>query len=210
MCVTARRRPARSLREGFSLLEVVIAAGLVMATVTVVTATVVNASRAGSRIDSSMTVDRVLRREVERLRALPYCAPSYPTMSQPHWAEGCSAEDLVGAVFPHAVASANRESARYVIVGATAEQPAGSFVTCEEVDGLSLTRVARFLAAEGSEPLGPDASAGWAVWCASPPPAAALEVRVNVVEGDVRREGRIVHAALPPVTSELGASGSGG
>jgi type II secretory pathway pseudopilin PulG len=197
------RRPLRP-RGGFSLLEAVVAAGLLLMTVTVVTATVLNASRAGSRLDRAMTVDRALRREVERLRSLPYCAPAYPAITQGEWEVADGAADLLDAVFPHAVVAANRGGARFVAVAGGNEEPAGCFVTLRDVDGVSITCVARFLADGGSAPLGPEAVAEWAVWRFAPPPADGLEVRVFAEHDGLRREQRVVRAALPPLPAAAG------
>ncbi len=204
------RRPSRALRESaFSLFEVVVAAALLLLTVTVVTATVVNASAAGSRLSRTMAVDRALSREVERFRALPYCAPAYPAMTEDEYPGEREASDAVGAVFPHAATVHNTESARFVAGPGAGEAPPGSFVTVREVDGVTLTTVARFLAAGGAEPLGAGAVIGWAVWCAVPPPAGALELRVSATREGVRRDCCIRVGSLPPAHTAGGADGGG-
>lgn len=199
MRLTGGHGSLRGSRDGFSLLEAVVAAGLLMLTVTVTTATILNASRAGSRLDRAMTVDRALRREVEGLRALPFCAPAYPAFTQEEWEMADGAADLLAAVFPHAVVGANREGARFIAVAGGSEEPAGCFVTLEDVSGVRITCVARFLAAGGSAPLGPEALAGWAVWRVAPPPAGGLEVRVIAEQNGLRREQGFVRRALSPL-----------
>ena len=87
--------------SGFSLLEVAIAAAVLFMTVTAVSAAVVGVSRSGARLRASMDADRAVRSEAERLRALPYCAVSYP---QPGAAQGANGPDLVAAVDIVAVA----------------------------------------------------------------------------------------------------------
>jgi len=210
MHVGARGRQGRGPAQGFSLLEVVIAAGLLLLTITIVTATAVSLSEAGSRLRRTMAVDRVLRGEAERLRALPYCAASYPAMTQAEVAAGRPADDLVGGLFPHAMVSLNRDDARFVAGGAPGDEPAGAFVTVIAIDDVTITRVARFLADGGSSPMGADAVVGWGLWGATPPPAAAVDVELRARAGGLHRECRLVCGALVPEASGTDAGSSGG
>lgn len=115
-------RPAPGATGGFTLLEAVMAAGLVLLTVTAVTLCVVTVSRAGAGIERSMDGDRAAWRVSERLRALPFCAGSYPQAA----AAGGRAPDLVAAVFPHSDPALNTLSARYVAVAVDGGRPAPS------------------------------------------------------------------------------------
>ena len=69
---------ARGGSAGFTLLEVVVAGGILLLTIAAVTFCVVNVSRAGARLERSMDADRAVRQVAQRLRLLPYCAGSYP------------------------------------------------------------------------------------------------------------------------------------
>ena len=185
---------------GFSLLEVVIAAALLLMTVTAVSATVVGVSRAGARLGASMDADRAVRSEAERLRALPYCAASYP---QPG-ARGEEAPDLVAAVFPHALTAQNAPSARYVAAAEESGAPAGSFVTLLTRDGVVVRCVARFLAGPDGPELGPGQLAGWDLTGSDTPPAPALSVVLSAEPGS--RSVWVMRSALsvpPPAPSSL-------
>ena len=105
---------------GFTLLEAVIAAGLVLLTVTAVTLCVATVSRTGARLETRMDGDRAAWRVAERLRVLPFCADSYPRATVPI---GDRASDLVAAVFPHADLASNTASARYTGAAADGEEP---------------------------------------------------------------------------------------
>lgn len=196
MPVTSGRPSPRLRGDGFSLFEVVIAAALLLLTVAVVTTTVVNASAAGSRLRRTMAVDRALAREVERLRALPYCAPAYPAVAEGEYVAGDEAGGAVGVVFPHAVAARNTASARFVTGHIPGDAPAGSFVSVREIDGVTVTMVARFVAHGVAEPLGAAAVTGWATWRASPPPAGAVEVHLRAALEGIERAGRVRFVSL--------------
>ncbi len=103
------RWDARAAR-GFSLLEVLVASALLLATVTAVSLCVTSVSRGGARLEAAMEADRALRMVAGHLGALPYCAPSYPDARE---AAGMDATDLVAAVFPHALGAASTPEARY-------------------------------------------------------------------------------------------------
>ncbi len=209
MSVTTGRRSPRGRRAGFSLFEVVVAAALLLLTISVVTAAVVNASAAGSRLGRTMALDRALAREVQRLRALPYCAPAYPALDEEQYAAGGQAGDAVVAVFPHAVTARNAESAWFVTAQTAGDAPAGSFVTIREVDGVTVTTVARFVGCGAVEPLGADAVVGWAAWCAAPPPAGAVDVHLRATREGIARECRVRLASLPAGRVPGGAEGGG-
>ncbi len=110
--VSATGRPWSA--AGFSLLEVVIAAGLLLMTITAVTACITSVSRGGARAEAEMDADRAVCAVAERLRGLPFCAAPYPDSAA---IRGPGAGDLVAAVFPHARVSENAETAYYVAAG---------------------------------------------------------------------------------------------
>jgi hypothetical protein len=154
---------------GFSLLEVVVAAALLLLTVTATTACVTAVSRAGQRLEGEMAADRALASVTARLRCLPFCPSALPA---PAAECGPGASDLVSAVFPHARADGGTEEGYFVAVSEDGI-PAGSFVTSLSADGVRIVCVARFRDAAGGW-LGPDDLAGFDVHTAGRVPAAAL------------------------------------
>jgi hypothetical protein len=194
MHLTGLQRLYRSGSAGFSLLEVVIAAGLLLLTVTAVTLSVTTASRGAARLEGAMDADRAVRTTAERLRALPFCASAYPVLGTAA-PSARRARDLVAAVFPHARTASNTPTAWFV--GADEDDvAAGSFVTVLDVGGVSVRCVAKFLAAGNGLPLDAAALAGWAQWEATEPPASALEVRMRAVSSGSARLVVIVRSAL--------------
>ncbi len=99
MRLNVQSRLARGGSAGFTLLEVVVAGGILLLTIAAVTFCVVNVSRAGARLERSMDADRAVRQVAQRLRLLPYCASSYPQAANE---SDTHAGDLIAAVFPHA------------------------------------------------------------------------------------------------------------
>ena len=168
-----------------------VAASLLFMTVTAVSATVVGVSHAGARLQSSMNADRAIRSEAERLRSLPYCAATYP---QPGGGRGANGEDLVAAVFPHAVTAENEPSARYVAVADESGAPAGSFVTLVARDGVVVRCVACFSSGADGPGLGPESLAGWDMAGSDAPPAPTLIVTLSADPG--ARSIRLVRSAL--------------
>ena len=188
-------RRGRGRREhraaGFSLLEAVIAAGLVLMTVTAVTVCVGSVSRAGVRLDKTMDADRAVRGVAERLRALPFCAPAYPLPTdQP------AGPDLVAAVFPHATPWRNIPAARYVDAAGDAAAAPGSFVTLIEQDGVEVRCVARFLTGPDGPSLGPPDVAGWDGGASGEPPAPAIAVELSAQGAGQARGTVLVRTAL--------------
>jgi len=178
-------------RGGFSLLEVVIAAALLLLTVTAVSSTVVGVSRAGARLRASMDADRAMRSVAERLRTLPYCASSYP---QPLGGSGEEGADVLAAVFPHADSAQNAQRARYAAAADDGGAPAGSFVTLLTRDGVLVQCVAWFQASPDGPRLGPEKLAGWDVAESDAPPAPTLSLTLSADPGG--RSIRIVRSAL--------------
>ncbi len=104
-------------------------------------------------------------------------------------------EDLLGAVFPHADATRNTPTARYVHSDGE-EAPAGSFVTVFTEGGVDVLCVARFLAAEDGPPLEPVAVEGWALADGDQPPGSALSVRLTATSQGTTRSADFTRAAL--------------
>jgi hypothetical protein len=197
---TARRRAD----AGFSLLEAVVAAGLLLMTVTAVTLCIGSVSRAGVRLERTMDADRAARRVAERLRALPFCARAYPLLvGEP------SSPDLVAAVFPHAQPARNTASARYVGAAGDPDAPPNSFVTLFEDRGVEVRCVAQFLSAPDGAPVVSSDVGEWGGGASASPPGAALAVELAAVGPGGDRRVRFVGVALarPCVDLATGAPG---
>lgn len=176
--------------SGFTLLEVVVAAALILLTVTAVTGGVTASARAAMHSAAAARADEALASVAERLRCLPFCARRLPETPPPSW-EG--AGDVLAAVFPHADAMAATDLARFVQV----DEPgidAGSFVTRVDEGGVSVTCTARFLDA-GGHYLSPGELAGFDISTSALPPAASLDVLLSAQVGTVARSCRIVCCA---------------
>ena len=87
----------RRSAAGFSLLEVVVAAAVLLATVTAVTFCVASVSRGGARVEATMDADRAVRAVAEGLRALPFCAAAYPVAGA---SQGSAPGDLIASCLP--------------------------------------------------------------------------------------------------------------
>jgi hypothetical protein len=178
-------------RRAFSLLEAIIAVGMLACTVLAVTGMVSLAQGQTVRCAHEQQARQLVANAVEDLRSLPFLR------SSPDLAAGQGGADLVGSVFPHARVSQNRDTAYYCPEG-TAEWPAGSFIsTCEESFG-SLTMAATFVR---STPL------GWVAVCeplvcgflahqATELPAPALRVTVILAWNEA---GRARHVSVTRV-----------
>ncbi len=142
----------------------------------------------------------------ERLRRLPYCAPSYPAA-----AAEAAPTDLLAAVFPHAVASRSTATARYVGGPGDAQAPAGAFVSVWVEQDVPVTCVARFLVGAQGAPLGPAAVSGWDGATAAAPPSPALEVVLSAAPrggAEGRRTVRLECGALAPGTAPQSGEGA--
>ena len=193
--------------DGFSLLEVVIAASLLLLTVTSVTAAVTSVSHAGRRADAAMRVDGALGSVISRLASLPFCAPALPALPS---GDCTSATDLLAAVFPDAGAPRDTAAARYVEADGDGV-PAGSFVTHFDQGGVLINCVARFRAEVQGSYLGPADLTGWDLVVSGRPPAPLLEVEVSASADGVARMGLLVREAgtdpvpSPPPTATVGS-----
>ncbi len=183
--------PCRPVSYGFSLVEVVVASGLLLTTITAVTFCVTSVSASGARLQKVMDADRAVRVVAERLAALPFYASSADAGST----SDTEADDLLGAVFPHADMARNTPTARYVHSDGE-EAPAGSFVTVFTQGGVDVQCVARFLAAEDGPALEPSAVEGWARVDGDQPPGCALSVRLTATSHGTGRSASLIRAAL--------------
>jgi hypothetical protein len=201
----ARSRPVRGVSTGFTLLEVVVAGGILLLTIAAVTLCVVNVSRAGARLERSMDADRAVRRVAQRLRLLPFCSASFPRVAAE---PGAGQGDLVSSVFPHADPAQNTPVARYV-ASAGEEGPVGSFVTLLLEDGVQIRCVARFLAAADGPELGVEAMSGWDALAVAAPPSPTLSLTLSTAGN-----GRIVRFSRSALSGAPGGvqptAGAGG
>jgi hypothetical protein len=206
MHLTARGTARGRVAAGFSLLEAVIAASLLLMTITAVTTCVAGFSGAGARLEENMDRDRALRLVAERLGVLPFCAGSYP---QAGAEPGDPAGDLLAAVFPHARTAQNTPTARYVAADWDGVAPAGSFVTLLTEDGVRVTCVARFLAGTDEPPLRADDLGEWDAASAAAPPASAVSVELTLDNGG--RGITLVRSAMAeaPIAEPAATAGAG-
>jgi hypothetical protein len=191
----SRRRAA-----GFSLLEAVVAAGLLLLTVTAVSMCVTAAVRADARLDRTRDADAALQRRAERLRSLYFCPASLPV--QP---DDLAAADLCTVAFPHATPWKNTAGARYVDApGDPAAEP-GSFVTVSDEHGVEVRCTAWFRRGAEGPRLTPADLLGWDVETAEEPPGSAMEVVLSARSPGGERTVRLVLAALAPEIAEVPA-----
>ena len=202
MHVTAHGWRDGCLSGGFSLLEAVIAAGLLLLTVAAVSLCVGSAVRAGARLERTRGADAALRLSAERLRSLPFCAPSLPAPP-----DGPATSDLCAAVFPHAASWKNVAGARYVAVGSEPAVSPGSFVTLFDEGGVEVCCTAWFLRGADGPRLGPADLSGWDLETEGEPPGPALEVVLSARGPGGERTVRLVLAALAPRLAPHAAAG---
>jgi hypothetical protein len=189
--VTAGPLSRRTRAAGFSLLEVVIAAGLLLLTVTSVTAAVASVSLSGRRAAATMKADGVLESVISDLASLPFCAAALPAAPA---ADHTAATDFLAAVFPDAGAPRNTAAARYLPTDEDGV-PGGSFVTRFDQEGVQVTCVARFRRQAGGAWMGPADLSGWDLAASVRLPAPVLVVDVVATAGGAHRTGRLVRVA---------------
>jgi type II secretory pathway pseudopilin PulG len=180
--------------RGFSLIEAVVAASILLLTCAAVSVTFTATLRAKRAVDRRSALESAADSECERLTALPFWRRV--TSSTP-----LTPTSLVAEVFPHARSECNTLDASYL--SASGPGGPGTFVTRTRVNGVSVQRIATFLAgARGEEtPLPDHVLRGWAVWDgASVPPATTLclAIRVSLAEHVVTRDIELV-AVRPSV-----------
>jgi type II secretory pathway pseudopilin PulG len=203
MHLTSRGSRDRQHAGGFSLLEAVVAAGLLLLTITAVSVCVGGVVRAGTRLEGTGEADAALQRVADRLRSLPFCAPSLPVS-----ADGPAASDLCSAVFPHAWSWKNTADARYVVVAGDPAADPGSFVTVLDEGGVEVRCSASFLRGADGPRLSPTDLVGWDMETAAEPPAPTLEVVLCVRGPGGLRSVRLVLGALAPRLASFAATGA--
>ena len=185
-------------RDGFSLLEAVIAVAI-LGLACVAVSGVLGASLTAERsLERRRHLEAVLAAEGERLAALPY----YRRADGTEWPAMPSS--LLGDVFPHALPASNGPSAFYADGSGAAA--AGTFVSDVPADDLTVRRLSRFVIVSpaGLEAVAPDALSAWAIWSDALPPAGLLEVELQASWRGLVVERRLVFSAVPPsVTSAV-------
>lgn len=198
MHVTAQLGERQPSTAGFSLLEVVVAAGLLLMTIAAVTACVTSVAGGGAHLRAAMDADRAARAVAERLRSLPFCAATLPA---PTSARGSAATDLVAAVFPHARVVENTGTARFIAAWEEGDARPGSFVTLVEENGVEVRCVARFLASEGGTAISAAELDGWSVSERAAPPSAILLMRLTASSRGSARTVSLMRSALTGPTA---------
>ena len=174
-------------QRGLTLIEVVVAAALVLGVVIAASdgvGTFTATTAQGARRDLA---EQRVADEIESLGALAFCDPSRPVD------EGA---DVISAVFPHADAARGTPQARFV-PGAADGRPPGTFVTnVPDTDGV-LTVAATFVAATacGWTPVTPVPGV-YDAGRTAPLPSGALAVVVTYTCGRGRHHGHAERDAV--------------
>jgi hypothetical protein len=127
-------------RAGFTIVEAVVAAALLLATCVAVSRVLDGSIRAEASARHRVRLEEVLTSECQRLAGLPFFVES----AGAGVADGPSAPDsLVAEVFPRGLSAQNSDDAFYV--GTSGGDEAGTFVTRSRVGEVTLSRHAVFL-----------------------------------------------------------------
>jgi len=187
--------------RGLTLIEVVVAAALVLSVVIVASTTIGSLAGATARADRGTLADDRVADEIEALRALVFCDPGRPAGEH---------ADLVSTVFPHADAARNIDGAAYDPAPAHG-CPAGTFTTTTADSQGILTVAATYVTATavGWRPSAPSPTGPYDAGRSAPLPSAALSVIVSYVchrRPQTARAGRqVVIAARPGGLCDLQA-----
>ena len=179
--------------RGLTLIEVVVAAALVLSVVIVASTTIGSLAGATARADRGTLADDRVADEIEALRALGFCDPGQPIGER---------ADLVSTVFPHADAARNTDGAEYDPTPAHGF-PAGTFTTTTADGQGILTVAATFVTATaaGWRPVAPSPAGPYDAGRSAPLPSVALLVTVSFVchrRPQTARAGRQVVIAARP------------
>lgn len=158
--------------RGMTLIEVAVAAAVVMAISIAATGACLSARAAAGADQGRTAAVSGVAAQAETLRALPFDDPAA--------ASATPAADLLGAVFPHADPARDTPTAYWA--GEPADGcPAGTFFTVREAACGPLTIAATFLTAcaDGLQPLNADLLSGYDHAAGVCPPAAVLLLRVS-------------------------------
>lgn len=191
-------------RKGFSLVEALVAAAILLAACITASAVVVNALGASRFVDGRVVVDEVLASERARLAVLPYYAPAAaPVDGASSWDP--EAPSLLAQVFPHGQAGHNTAAASY-----WANADGAVFVTQRTLRGVDIRCEACFVrwGRTGWTALPAASVAGWAVWQSAALPAAAVEVRLIATAGTHTSALLMRLGALQPTVEKAACIGA--
>jgi type II secretory pathway pseudopilin PulG len=180
-------------KRGFSLVEALVAAAILLLICLSVTGTVLATMDARSVLDRRLYLEQAADAERVRLTALPYVRPVLAPIPENEWR--ASETSLVAEVFPHAQPEYNNGDASF-----GADQEGALFVTRALRDGVTLERTARFVRRTPSNwvRLSMADLPRWAMW-ESRPPATTLEITL-VATQDGRSVTRLMRVtALAPI-----------
>ena len=168
------RRASAACRHGFTLVEVVIAASLLLLTVACATPLLIGSQRTAARESRATEARRLAQSTVERLRSLPFGPARTAPAAQP---DGCA----VAALFPHADQGRNGPDA-FIVLADGGPWLAGTFVTRRRVGVYLVTTESRFAtaAAGGFAAVSTARLAGYDSPAGDELPSGALVVTVNV------------------------------
>ena len=175
--------------QGFSLIELLVAAGVATLMAASLTAAVANAQRAAGGAQAADRREAAAAALWEQLRALPYCT-----------AVPGGAGSILQRVFPHADVSRNVGDA-WFSPQACDGRPAGTFFSSAVLDGVPLSVAATFCTAEASgwQPLAPELLAGYSP---DQPPAANLMLSIRPVQDGAGAGGLLVIVPDRPPASD--------
>jgi len=199
-------------RSGFSLIEAVVAAAVLLLTCVAVGGTLAAVLRAERAVRQRSALQQVLVAESARLTSLPFFVQAAPP--QDVAAADLRPSSLLAVVFPHARPESNSSAACYCD-GRGPGTP-GSFVTLVDADGVALRRETRFVVGGGThwEVVMPVALEGWAVWAGRQVPATTVEIALSARSGSRTASTNLLLGALrakvaPPSTPDDGGSHGG-
>lgn len=190
--------------RGFSLVEALVAAAILLLATAGVTGVVTASLRAERTETIQQQLEQRVRTELARLSALPYVAPAPAPAPEPQGYDPAQARSLLQAVFPHALEAQNTLPAFFS--PASSSEPC-TFTTVTEAAWGSLRVTCCFVSATAGEwrPMVATDVEGWAVWLDVVPPSAAVRVTIAAVEegsGAHRAEVSAVLDALRPRIAE--------
>ena len=182
-------------RDGFSLIEAVIAVAILGAACVAVSGVLSATLNAERALERRRHLEAVLAAEGERLAALPYYCRA-GSAERP-----ASPTSLLGEVFPHASPACNVPEAYYADGSGAA--PAGTFVSDVLADDLTVHRISRFVAVSptGLEPVSLEALSAWAVWSDTLAPTGLIEVDLQASWRGLVAKRRLVLSAVPPAVA---------
>jgi prepilin-type N-terminal cleavage/methylation domain-containing protein len=172
-------RRSRTRNRAFSLVEVMVAATVLLLTAAAVSGVVSASLRARGVEVGRAQLEQALQAELSTLAALPYAEPVAPPPGKGY--DPASVRCLVQAVFPHAGAAPDLPQAFFTPGAATAP---GEFTIVTTTTWGTLRTTAVFVCwHDGWVPVADDQLSGWAAWRQQVPPAPALRLTIEACGG---------------------------